>query len=154
MQAQPLPLDSAAPDPHARLDRLHLRFGWWALGLFLLGGLALESLHAFKSRWYLDAANETRRMLLTLAHAHGVLLALVNVGFGASVARVPSAGATLLRIASPCLRAATLLLPGGFLLGGLVIYGGDPGVGIVLVPIGALVLLAGVVATALAHGRR
>jgi hypothetical protein len=38
--------------------------------------------------------------------------------------------------------AATVILPGGFLLGGVVVYGGDPGVSVLLVPIGALLLLA------------
>ena len=36
----------------------------------------------------------------------------------------------------------SVLLPGGFLLGGLVIHGGDPGIGIYLTPIGAALLLA------------
>ena len=36
----------------------------------------------------------------------------------------------------------------GFLLGGIQIYGGDPGIGIVLVPLGGLLLLYGVGATA------
>ncbi|MDP7573332.1 MAG: hypothetical protein QF391_17145, partial [Myxococcota bacterium] len=46
--------------------------------------------------------------------------------------------------ASWCLAGATLLLPGGFLLGGVWIYGGDPGRGILLVPVGALMLFAAV----------
>ena len=36
------------------------------------------------------------------------------------------------------------MLPGGFFLGGLVIYAGDPGIGILLVPVGAVLLLAAV----------
>jgi hypothetical protein len=35
-------------------------------------------------------------------------------------------------------------MPLGFFLGGLKFYGGDPGLGIVLVPIGAALLLLGV----------
>ena len=52
------------------------------------------------------------------------------------------------RLASPSLIGATLLLPGGFLLGGLMIYDGDPGPGVLLVPIGALSLFIAVLLTA------
>jgi hypothetical protein len=34
-------------------------------------------------------------------------------------------------------------LPGGFLLGGIIVYGGDPNPGVLLSPIGALLLAAG-----------
>jgi hypothetical protein len=34
-----------------------------------------------------------------------------------------------------------VLLPTGFLLGGLFVYGGDPGVGVVLVPVGGALLV-------------
>jgi hypothetical protein len=40
--------------------------------------------------------------------------------------------------------AASLLLPGGFFLGGLVYYAGDPGPGVLLVPVGAVLLLTAV----------
>ena len=42
---------------------------------------------------------------------------------------------------------AGTLLPGGFLLGGFFIYQGDPGMGIWLVPLGALALCVGVFLT-------
>ena len=45
-----------------------------------------------------------------------------------------------LRQASLSLVSAGLLLPGGFFLGGVTFYRGDPGIGIVLVPIGAAFL--------------
>lgn len=131
----------------AALRRRHLRFGWWALLAYLSLGMSLEAMHAFKVDWYLSVANETRRLMLTLGHSHGTLLALVNVAFALSLARLAPGGSR--RVASHCLLAATLLLPGGFLLGGLVVYGGDPGPGILLVPVGALLLLVGVLATAL-----
>ena len=44
-------------------------------------------------------------------------------------------------VASSCLLASTALLPLGFLLGGVVIHAGDPGLGIVLLPVGAILLL-------------
>ena len=52
------------------------------------------------------------------------------------------------KLASACLMAASLLLPGGFFLGGLVIYHGDPGLGILLVPLGALMLFVSVLVAA------
>ena len=52
----------------------HLRFGWASLFVFATLGVGLELLHGFKVGLYLDVGNETRRLLWTLAHAHGVLL--------------------------------------------------------------------------------
>lgn len=118
----------------------HVRFGWAELLAFLLLGILLEAMHGFKLGWYLDAGEETRRLLLTLAHAHGVLLGLVNVVFGATIQAMPNVEARSLRLASPLLLAASILLPLGFLLGGLVTYGGDPGLGIFLVAPGAALL--------------
>jgi hypothetical protein len=43
-------------------------------------------------------------------------------------------------------------LPGGFFLGGVSFYSGDPGLGVLLVPVGAVLLLAGVFMTARAMG--
>ena len=39
-------------------------------------------------------------------------------------------------------------MPGGFFLGGIVIYGGDPGLAILLLPLGAALLVAAVALTA------
>jgi hypothetical protein len=43
---------------------------------------------------------------------------------------------------SKCLTAASVLVPGGFFLGGIAFYSGDPGIGVILVPAGAVLLLA------------
>ena len=128
--------------------RRHLRFGWWSLLCFLTLGIVLESLHGFKVGWYLDVANETRRFMWTLAHAHGVLLSLVNLAFAVSLPHLAADTVRLARLASPCLMGATFCLPGGFLLGGVVIHGGDPGLGILLVPLGAIFLFIAVLLTA------
>jgi len=130
--------------------RRHLCFGWWSLLVFLTMGAVLEGLHGFKVRWYLDVANEARRHLWTLAHAHGTLLAVVNIVFGLAVNAMSGAGGRDRGIASACLLGAGVLLPGGFLLGGLFIQGADPGLGIVLVPIGAALLFVAVLVAALA----
>jgi hypothetical protein len=126
----------------------NLRFGWWALLAFLLVGLALEGLHGFKTSWYVSVAAEPRRLMWRLAHAHGTLLALVNVAFALTVRHHASAGPWIRR-ASPCLLSAAIVLPGGFFLGGFGIAGGDPGPGVLVVPVGALLLAAGVACTAL-----
>ena len=124
----------------------HLRFGWWSLFAFLTLGVALETLHGFKLGWYLDVSSEMRRLMFTLAHAHGTLLALVNIAAGLTSRAVN--GFELSGAESLALRWGSLLLPIGFLLGGLVVHDGDPGLGVLLVPVGALLLLYAVGAAA------
>lgn len=130
--------------PNRSFCRVHLRFGWWSLLAFLTLGIVLESMHGFKVGWYLDVSNETRRLMWTLAHAHGVLLSLVHIAFGLTTHVLPTAVGSRRRVASSCLVAASILLPGGFFLGGFFIYDGDPGLGIYLVPVGALLLFTAV----------
>lgn len=120
--------------------RRHLRAGWWALALYVLLGAALELLHAVKAPIFVDAGRETTRMLLRLAHAHGTLLALVNVAYALTVRAHPQAGRPF---ASAALLAALVLLPAGFFLGGVWAHGGDPGLGVLLVPVGALAIAVG-----------
>ena len=145
-----------APSSVARPDyvRRHLRFGFWALALFLTLGATLEALHGFKAGFYLDVSNETRRLMWTLAHAHGALLSLINVVAGVTLRAVPELAEAGRRagLASSMLIAATVLLPGGFFAGGITFYSGDPGIGIALVPPGAACLLIAVVQLARASG--
>jgi hypothetical protein len=133
------------PEPNAALVACHFRFGWWTLALYLTLGLVLESLHGFKVGWFLDADQEARRMMLRLAHAHGTLTALVNICFAATVA-LGRANAS--RSVSRALLSGSILLPGGFFLGALGTYGSDPGVGVLLVPLGAILLIGAVVGIA------
>lgn len=126
------------------------RFGWWSLLVWLTLGLLLEALHAFKVGWYLDVGNDGRRLLLTLAHVHGTLLALVQLAFAATM----PAGAPRLARAASCLRWAGVLMPLGFLVAGVFALGADPGLAIVLVPIGGVLLLAGVFLAAKAVSTR
>lgn len=146
-----------APPSEVRPDYVHrhLRFGFWALALFLTLGATLEAFHGFKVGFYLDVSNETRRLMWTLAHAHGALLSLVNVVVGVVLRAVPELAADRRRtgLASMMLIAATVLLPAGFFAGGVTFYSGDPGVGIALVPPGAACLLIAVVQLARASGR-
>jgi hypothetical protein len=131
-----------------RLVRAHLRIAWVGLFAFATLGLALEGLHGFKSASYLGVGNETRRLMWTLAHAHGIGLSLVQIGFSVTSSLCPELPDSLLALASRLLNSAFVLIPGGFLLGGIATYGGDPGIGVLLVPVGAVLLLAAVATVA------
>jgi hypothetical protein len=139
--------EPTSADPTAQsarqLVRAHLRHGWLGLLVFVLLGIALECLHAFKSTMYLGVGNETRRLMWTLAHAHGIGLSLVQLGFAASIGLAADLAGRL-RSAGRLLDGATMLIPAGFFLGGVVTYEGDPGLGVVLVPVGALLLVGAV----------
>lgn len=139
-------LDGARVDEE-QLVRRHLAFGWWALAIFSGLGLILEAAHGLKLGWYLDVTSATRRLSLTLGHAHGTLLGFINLAFAMSLrhARLSAVGAAR---ASFALRAATVLMPLGFFLGGLVFYAGDPGFGIALVPPSAVLLVFALVLVA------
>jgi hypothetical protein len=137
-----------AATPNA-LFRRHLRVGWSAILVFAALGIALEVLHGLKVDAYVNLANETRRLMWTLAHAHGVLLGLVQLAFAFTARALALTPDGWPRYVSPSLNAATLLLPSGFFLGGVVTYGGDPGLGILLVPVGAAFLLGALLTIAL-----
>lgn len=128
--------------------RRHLVFGWWSLLVFLSLGFGLEILHGFKVQMYLQVGNETRRLMWTLAHAHGGILSLIHIVFALCVRNLPELKMINLRVPSLCLMGSSVLLPGGFFLGGVTFYSGDPGVGIALVPVGAVLLGVAVFLTA------
>jgi len=130
-------------DLAARISRRHLVIGWTGLLIFLALGIVLETLHGLKSSYYLDTRNAARRMMWTLAHSHGTLFSLVNIAFALSLSRLAIRPGRL-RLASATLVGGLVLLPLGFLLGGVKLYGGDPGPGILLVPVGAASFLVGV----------
>jgi hypothetical protein len=129
----------AGPTPTTDYARRHLRFGWWSLLVFAAFGLLLESLQGFKVGAYLDVTNETRRTLWRLAHAHGTLLSVLHVLFGLN-ARATDKVLMNARLISFTLTGASLLVPGGFFLGGFGFKGGDPGLAVLLVPVGAVLL--------------
>jgi hypothetical protein len=122
----------------------HLGFGWRSVFVFAALGLVLETFHGFKIGYYLDVSNETRRLMWTLAHAHGTLLGIVHIVFAVSLNALPGLTPGREQLISRSLIGASFVLPGGFFLGGVSFYAGDPGVGIVLVPVGAILLLAAV----------
>ncbi|HEX2685723.1 MAG TPA: hypothetical protein VHN14_03855 [Kofleriaceae bacterium] len=131
-----------AGDVDEQIVRRHLAFGWWSLTVFTALGLLLEAGHGIKLGWYLDLGNATRRLSLTLGHAHGTLLGFLNLAFAFSLRHARMSPVAAAR-ASFALRAVTVLLPLGFLIGGIAFYAGDPGFAIVLVPpSGALLVVA------------
>jgi hypothetical protein len=138
------PTDQAASKQLAALQQRHLLLGWFGLLLFLSLGIVLEMLHGFKAGFYLDVQNSTRRLMWTLAHVHGTLFAIIHIALACSSGFVRGTSLGLLSLISKCLTGALVLMPLGFFSGGLWMYGGDPGVGVFLVPIGALLLFSGV----------
>jgi hypothetical protein len=143
-------VDAVEPSPELReLIHRHLRFGWYGLLVFATLGVVLETLHAFKSGAYLGVGNETRRLLWTLAHAHGVGLSLLHIGLAATLRLAFAEVTARVRRASLCLNLGTVLLPGGFFLGGIATYDGDPGIGVLLAPVGAALLWAAILLIAL-----
>src|SRR5919204_72101 len=94
----------------------------------------------------------TRCVKRQRAHTHGTLLALVNIA-AALTARIVERF-TLRSSVSFALIWAAILLPAGFFLGGIVIYDGDPGLGVWLVPVGAALLFYSIARIALDLSKR
>lgn len=117
-----------------RAKQRSLRFGWVSLCIWSLLGVSLEAAHAFK--WATLFDDELARLLVRLAHAHGVGLALVVLAHSATAATL---------IPGRLLRAGAALIPMGFLLGAIAHPEGDPSLGIFLAPVGALLFLADLV---------
>ena len=111
--------------------------GWISLAAWIVFGLLIEGLIGFRSPALLD--DSVRREMFRLAHAHGTLLNLVLIA-AAICARLGLV--RLGRVTSSGLRAAVILLPAGFLFAGIWHFKDDPGLAILLVPIGAVLLLA------------
>ena len=127
-----------------RLAGRHYLIGWWGLLVFLSLGIGLEALHGFKVGYYLDPPHRLRRLMWTLAHAHGTLLALVQLAFAAWLGQNGRWTERRLKLASFFLADALLVLPAGFFLGGIGHGETDPSLGVLLVPLGGLLLLIAV----------
>jgi len=126
-------------------SRRAVRWGWTLLAVFLPLGLTLEALHAMKVQVYLGSP--LRRELWTLAHAHGNLLGILCLAFGALSDRTVAKPAVRESI-SRWLLAGAWSMPVGFFIGGILNREGDPSWGIALVPLGAVCLLVALVRTA------
>jgi hypothetical protein len=111
--------------------------GFFLLALFVPMGLTLEALHAFKVPVYFGSG--LRRELWTLAHAHGGVLGILCLVYGSVAERwLPLVHRESIAV---WLRWGAMLMPAGFLLGGIVNHEGDPSLAILLVPLGGLLLL-------------
>jgi hypothetical protein len=129
----------------ANLLLRHFRLGWSMLALFVAWGLVLDAMHAFKIGLYLDVDAETRRFMWSLAHAHGLGLGLLHLGFGATLHAGLLQPRRTLEHGSTLLVWGSILIPFGFVLGGLVTRRGDPSLGVFIVPVGGVLLAAGIV---------
>jgi hypothetical protein len=121
--------------------------------VFLTLGVVLETMHGLKLGMYLDPPHRMRRLMWTLAHAHGTLLAVIHIGFAAGLTQFGRWGEKPLRLASFLLIDALVLLPLGFFLGGLGHTEVDPAPGVLLVPVGAVFLFGAVAMIAWAASR-
>ncbi len=119
------------------------------VAVWMTFGLLLEGLIGYKTPAYLN--DSVRRELFRLAHAHGTLLSLLLLGLALVCDRFEVKTANIVTMV---LRGGVVLMPIGFLLGGLWHYESDPGVGIWLVPIAAVMVVFGVVSLAIAFAGR
>lgn len=108
-------------------------------------GMWLEAMLGLRVSGFVDDA--LRREFLRLGHAHGGLLALMNVALGWALHRLatPDAWATRIRIAA---WVGALLVGLGFVGGGAWHGPTDPGPFVLLVPAGALMMIASLIAVA------
>lgn len=120
------------------LARAHARFGWTVLLVSMAFGAVLETLEGF--RWAPLVADAWKQRLWALAHFHGAALGLFNLVY-VHWAGVPGLSERARRAASRALLLGSAALPLGFLLGGIAHPEGDPSLGIVLAPVGALLVL-------------
>jgi Na+-driven multidrug efflux pump len=122
-------------------QKLTLRTGYWLLAVSIPLGLTLEAFHGFKVRAFLQS--EMRHELFRLAHAHGTLLGILCLVFSALAEKnVP--GASRPSIAR-LIAWGAVLMPLGFFFGGILNSEGDPSLGILLTPVGALLLIVALV---------
>ena len=141
--------ETGSVTPLPRLVERILLQGWVSIAVWMSFGLLLEGLLGYKIPAFLEDGQ--RRELFRLAHTHGTLLALVLIAAAVCVRlfeiRPPP-------VAIAVLRLGAVLMPLGFFLSGMWHPEGDPGVAIWLVPPGALMVIFGAIATALASRKR
>lgn len=116
------------------------RQGWIGLAVWMTFGLFLEGLIAFRTPIYLQ--DPVRRELFRLGHAHGTLLSLLLIVAGLYSIR---AGRTLPRISNISFRSGAILMPIGFILGGISHYESDPNPLVFLAPLGGLLVLFSII---------
>lgn len=127
----------------SKLNRVYsgiLKQGFITLAFWMTFGLFLEGLLGYKIPAYLN--NNVRRELFRLAHTHGalfsILLIIVAICLKFELIK-PN------EFSKRALRVGTVLMPLGFLFGGIWHYESDPGIAIFLVPIGAILIIFAIV---------
>ncbi|HEV7644576.1 MAG TPA: hypothetical protein VGO50_11580 [Pyrinomonadaceae bacterium] len=113
---------------------------WLSIAVWMSFGLLLESLIGYRVPAYLR--DELRREIFRLAHTHGALLNLVLLEAALCIDRElvrPSKMGLL------SLRLGAVLMPVGFLLGGIWHTEGEPGIGVWLAPLGGVLVILGAV---------
>ena len=119
----------------------HQKLGWVVLLVAATSGLVLESLVGFRVAAYVDFTAAPRRELWTLAHAHGTLLGALNLIYAALLPTMFQGRDRARSLASLGLVTAAVAMPLGFFLGGAFLIGNDPGLAIVMVPLGGAALV-------------
>jgi hypothetical protein len=129
---------------------LHLRLSLVGLASFAALGLVLEGIYGLRLADFID--DPIRREFLRLGHAHGAVLALLNVGLAWAIERrgTPAPWARAIRVAA---LVGAVVVAGGFLGGGAWHGPTDPGPMVLLVPAGALLVIGAVLAAARGPGR-
>jgi hypothetical protein len=121
-----------------------LRQSFVGLAAWLSFGLLLEGFIGFRVSAYMS--DLTRRELFQLAHTHGTLLSLLLLLCTLTISKqlvYPNKSAVL------ALRLGAILMPFGFLLGGIQTRGEEPNFLIFLAPIGGISVIFGVINLAL-----
>lgn len=119
-----------------------LRQGFITLACWMTFGLFLEGLLGYKIPAYLN--DNIRRELFRLAHTHGALLSIVLIVITICLKLDLFESKNYSQFS---LRIGTILMPSGFLLGGIWHYESDPGIAIWLVPIGGIMVIFGIVSS-------
>jgi hypothetical protein len=120
-----------------------IKQAWISIAVWMTMGLLLEGLLAFRSPLYLQ--DDVRREMFRLAHSHGGVLNLLLLA-AAFYVRIYSPAIPV--VALRAMQAGAILMPAGFLFGGLWHYDTDPGPGVFFAPVGGLMVIFGVIAIA------
>lgn len=126
-------------------ERAHLRLTIASIAVFLAFGIVLEGLYGLRRAEWMD--DEIRREFWRLGHAHGGLLGVLNLALAWAMGRLatPVAWASRIRLAA-WVGAGMVGL--GFFGGGLFHGPTDPGPAVLVVPAGAAMVLATLIAVA------
>lgn len=139
-QVEELPVEEAKPSEISA----GLFQAWASIAAWMSFGLLLEGLIGYRIPGYVN--DEMRRELFRLAHSHGALL---NIILLLVVICVRMQIVTASKIALWALRIGVIMMPVGFMLGGIWHTESEPGIGIFLAPLGGIMVIFGVISVAI-----